>query len=87
MIYKCQFFVHLCQILVDDRANSVLEQADPVLFCGINNTNILLLKNLYPKIRIIARGNTVKAVGEEGEVAVFAKKLPKLKNTSSNTIY
>ena len=47
----------------------VLEQADPVLFCGINNTNILLLKNLYPKIRIIARGNTVKAVGEEGDSA------------------
>lgn len=56
----------------------VLEQADPVLFCGINNTNILLLKNLYPKIRIIARGNTVKAVGEEGEVAVFCKKIAEI---------
>ncbi|MBP5344962.1 MAG: PhoH family protein [Bacteroidales bacterium] len=47
----------------------VLDQADPVIFYGVNNNNILLLKTLYPKLRFVARGQTIKVYGDEQEIA------------------
>ena len=32
----------------------VLEDVDPVVFYGVNNTNIQMIKALYPKLRIVA---------------------------------
>ena len=32
----------------------VLEDIDPVLFYGVNNANMQLIKALYPKLRIVA---------------------------------
>ncbi len=37
----------------------VLEDIDPVIFYGVNNANIQLIKALYPKLRIVARGNVI----------------------------
>lgn len=53
----------------------ILESADPVVFCGINNSNIRLLKVVFPKIKIVARGNMIKAVGDEVELAAFYDKM------------
>ena len=49
----------------------VLEEVDPVLFYGVNNNNIQLLKSLFPKLRIIARGNVLKVLGDEVEMCAF----------------
>ena len=49
----------------------VLEDVDPVLFFGVNNNNIQLLKSLFPKLRIIARGNAIKVLGDEVEMCAF----------------
>ena len=49
----------------------VLEYVDPVLFYGVNNNNIQLLKSLFPKIRIVARGNVLKVLGDEEEMCAF----------------
>jgi len=38
---------------------------------GRNNGNIDLLRHIFPKIKIIARGNEVKLHGEEHEVSLF----------------
>jgi len=48
-----------------------IENADPVIFYGANNANIYLIKDLFPKIKIIARGNAMKVIGEESEIACF----------------
>ncbi len=48
-----------------------LESVDPVLFYGVNNSNIQLLKSLFPKIRIVARGNILKVLGDEEEMCAF----------------
>lgn len=48
-----------------------LEHVDPSVFCGVNNSNIKFLKDLYPKLRIIARGNVIKVLGEEAETLRF----------------
>lgn len=49
----------------------VLNDADPIIFFGLNNKNIQLLKDLHPKLRIIARGNLIKVMGEEEETSAF----------------
>lgn len=49
----------------------LIENADPVIFYGLNNSNIATLKNLFPKIKIIARGDVVKCIGEEKEIDLF----------------
>ena len=51
----------------------IVETADPVLFCGVNNSNIHLLKALFPKVRIISRGNAIKCGGEEADVLAKGK--------------
>ncbi len=38
---------------------------------GVHNANIELLKNLYPKLKITARGNELKVAGEDREVEIF----------------
>ena len=48
-----------------------LAQVDPVVFYGVNNSNIQLLKNLYPKLRFVARGHVMKVFGDEQETAAF----------------
>lgn len=56
----------------------LIENADPVIFYGTNNTNIQTIKDLFPKIRIVARGNAIKALGEESEIADFEEVIGKL---------
>ncbi|MDR0973666.1 MAG: PhoH family protein [Prevotellaceae bacterium] len=56
----------------------VLEDVDPVIFYGVNNTNLQLIKALYPKLRIVARGNVLKAMGDEAELAAFEENILRL---------
>ena len=60
----------------------ILENVDPVVFFGINNSNFQLLKTLFPKLRIVARGNVIKVIGEEEELATFEEKIHKLEKFS-----
>lgn len=60
----------------------ILESVDPVVFFGINNNNIQLLKTLFPKLRIVARGNVIKVIGDEEELAVFEEKIHELEKFS-----
>jgi len=36
----------------------ILEEADPLIFYGVNNANMQMIKALYPKLRIVARGTS-----------------------------
>lgn len=58
----------------------LLDEADPVTFFGINNRNLLLLKELNPKLRIMARGNVIKVMGEPSETDAFLKLLHRLED-------
>jgi len=53
----------------------LLESVDPVIFYGVNNSHIQLIKSLYPKLRIVARGNVMKVIGEESDLDTFEKKV------------
>ena len=53
----------------------ILENVDPVIFYGVNNSNMQLIKTLFPKLRIVARGNIMKVIGDEVESESFLKKI------------
>ncbi len=56
----------------------IFENIDPIIFFGINNVNIQLIKTLYPKLRIVARGNVMKVIGEEPDLKAFEEKVREL---------
>lgn len=56
----------------------ILEEADPVIFYGTNNANIKLLRALCPKLRLMARDNVVRVMGDEVEMAHFEEVFQKL---------
>ncbi len=56
----------------------VIEDIDPVILYGVGNTNIQMIKALYPKLRIVARGNVVHVMGDELEMCAFEENLEKL---------
>lgn len=47
----------------------VLEDIDPVMFYGVNNCHLQMIKSLYPKLRIVARDNVLRVLGDEEEMA------------------
>ena len=53
----------------------ILESVDPVIFYGVNNVNMQLIKTLFPKLRIVARENVMKVIGDEDESELFLKKI------------
>jgi len=56
----------------------ILDNTDPVIFFGTNNSNFQLIKSLFPKLRIVARGNVIKVIGDELELANFDEKIREL---------
>lgn len=56
----------------------ILDEADPMLFYGVNNVNIKMLRALCPKLRIMARDNVVRVMGDEEEMAHFEEVFSKL---------
>ncbi len=61
----------------------IIDGIDPQTFYGPNNANISLIRNLFPKLRVAARGNVVKVIGEETETAQFEKKLKEIEAYAS----
>ncbi len=53
----------------------IIDNVDPQTFYGVNSANISLIRNLFPKLRMAARGNVIKVIGEESETAEFEKKI------------
>lgn len=58
----------------------IIDQIDPHTFYGVNNNNISLIRNLFPKLRIAARGNVIKAIGEESETLDFEQKIHEIED-------
>lgn len=55
-----------------------LEDIDPVIFYGANNALLDKIRGFFPKLKIIARGNELKCLGEEPEIAFFAERFNEL---------
>lgn len=55
-----------------------LESVDLVEFLGVKNTKLEHIKNRFPKLNILGRGNWLKAIGDAEEVAEFEEKINQL---------
>jgi phosphate starvation-inducible PhoH-like protein len=55
-----------------------LEDIDPIVFFGTNNSQLDKIRSFFPKIKIMARGNEIKCMGEEAEIIIFAEKFNEL---------
>jgi len=62
----------------------LIEQADPAIIHGVNNCNTQLIKALYPKLHIVARGNIIKIQGDESEMDAFEIALKAFEEYSVN---
>ncbi|MDE6012144.1 MAG: PhoH family protein [Prevotella sp.] len=57
----------------------VLEDIDPVVFYGVGNTHLQMIRALYPKLRIVARDNVIRIMGDEEQMAAFEESSEKMR--------
>ena len=61
--------------MVEEKNITLANALDTPTFYGVNNQNILCLKNQHPDVRVIARGYQVKVIGSEAAIDLFEKDL------------
>jgi phosphate starvation-inducible PhoH-like protein len=52
-----------------------ISEINPVDLYGINDSKLTAIKKFFPRIKIIARGNELKAIGDENELSAFKQKI------------
>ncbi len=57
----------------------VLEDIDPLVFYGVGNSHLQMLKALFPKLRIVARDNVMRILGDEQQMAHFEESVEKMR--------
>lgn len=57
----------------------ILEDIDPVTFYGVNNMHFQMIKSLFPKLRIVARDNVIRVLGDEEEMAAFEENVENIR--------
>ena len=57
----------------------VLEDIDPVMLYGAGNAYLQIIKALYPKLRIVARDNVMRVLGDEEQMALFEENIEKIR--------
>ena len=56
-----------------------LETLNPIDFYGVGGQRLEKIRGLFPKIKIVARGNDLKIMGEEAETEKFSALIAKIK--------
>ena len=51
--------------------NIIIEAIAPVEIYGVNDSKLDLIRKRFPKLKIVARGDTIKVVGDEEEIHQF----------------
>ena len=58
----------------------VLEDIDPLTLYGINNAHLQVIRSLFPKLRIMARDNVIRVLGDEEDMCAFEEKIQKIQS-------
>lgn len=58
-----------------ERIYELSTHTDIIVFFGVNNANLYLLKNLFPQVRIVGRGHAIKVEGDEENVNLVMQHL------------
>ncbi|MGI6242029.1 MAG: PhoH family protein [Prevotella sp.] len=57
----------------------ILEDIDPVVFYGVNNAHLQMLKSLFPQLRIMARDNVIRVLGDKEDMAKIEESIEKMR--------
>ena len=57
----------------------MLEDIDPVVFYGVGNGHLQMIRSLYPKLRIVARDNVIRVLGDEEQMVSFEENVEKMR--------
>lgn len=57
----------------------VLEDIDPVIFYGVGNAHLQMIRALFPKLRIVARDNVIRVMGDEEQISAFEEGTEKIR--------
>ena len=60
--------------------NLSLEGINPIEFFGIDNATFNYIRNAFPKLKIVTRGTTIKAIGNENDIKLFSEKVEIVSN-------
>tara|TARA_R110001592_G_scaffold359340_2_gene665596 strand:- start:21364 stop:22344 length:981 start_codon:yes stop_codon:yes gene_type:complete len=55
-----------------------LNEVHPVVIFGSNNSYLPTIEGAFPKLKIVARGNSVKAIGTEADIRLLEEKLDQI---------
>ena len=56
-----------------------MEDIDPVVFYGVGNAHLQMIRSLYPKLRVVARDNVIRVLGDEEQMAAFEESVEKMR--------
>lgn len=58
--------------------NITLEYVNPAVLWGTHNEHFEVFKKQFPKLKLVARGNEVKVLGDEREISLFKESFDKI---------
>ncbi len=57
----------------------VLEDIDTVVFYGVGNGHLQMIRSLFPKLRIVARDNVIRVLGDEEQMVAFEENIEQIR--------
>ena len=70
-------FKKLYTVLIEKHI--ILEDIDTVVFYGVGNAHLQMIRSLYPKLRIVARDNVIRVLGDEEQMTAFEESIEKIR--------
>jgi len=58
--------------------NITLEDVNPAVLWGAHNEHFEIVKKQFPKLKLVARGNEVKVLGDNREISLFKERFDKI---------
>ncbi|TAH41634.1 MAG: phosphate starvation-inducible protein PhoH [Bacteroidetes bacterium] len=55
-----------------------IDTFNPVEFFGVNDSNLEVIRKNFPELKLVARGNEIKVIGDEKNIHLFSEKLNRL---------
>ncbi len=55
-----------------------IDTFNPVEFFGVNDSNLEVLRRNFPELKLVARGNEIKVIGDEKNIHIFSEKINRL---------
>ena len=56
-----------------------MEDIDTVVFYGVGNCHLQMIRSLYPKLRVVARDNVIRVLGDEEQMAAFEESIEQIR--------